>query len=90
MEVRLQRYKVLIRGLRIMILFIGLALIPSVFGGYEFGYYETGSFIVRLFVDSLCLIGLIKLERKCEGVYTFTDESLKNKKEELLPEEESN
>lgn len=49
MEIRHRRYKIAVNALRALIVFVGFALIPSVFGGYEFGYYETGSFFIRLY-----------------------------------------
>lgn len=52
MEIRHRRYKIAVNALRALIVFVGFALIPSVFGGYEFGYYETGSFFIRLASDT--------------------------------------
>ena len=86
MEIRHRRYKIAVNALRALIVFVGFALIPSVFGGYEFGYYETGSFFIRLAADVTLFFGLLKLERKCTYVYDFTshfieEESIHSKKE---------
>lgn len=79
MEIRYRRYRLAVNMLRALIVFVGLALIPSVFGGYEFGYYEAGSFFVRLSVDTALFFGLLRLERKCTGVYDFTKHAIEEK-----------